>query len=197
MVQTKTSEPQWDQCLSNISQMQDKFAFRRLFNHFGPLIKSFFISKFPDQQDQSLAEELVQEVMLKVWQKAHTYDPTKAAVSTWIFTLARNTHIDMLRRLSKYTNTTSIETEEIWEDHTDNGPLMALQQRRTADTIKHSLRHLPSAQALIIAKVYMDAKSHSEVANELGLPLGTVKSRVRLALSKLGLIVTSHGSQTP
>lgn len=192
MAKTSALKPVWNDHLNKISLTQDKEAFRQLFNHFGPLIKSFFMAKFPSQQGQVLADELVQEVMLKVWQKSHTYDASKAAVSTWIFTLARNTHIDMLRRLSKHNVTTSIETEEIWEDHTDNGPLTELEQRRTTDTIKQCLKHLPTTQAQIISKVYMDAKTHAEVASELGLPLGTVKSRIRLALTKLSLIINNH-----
>ena len=132
-----------------------------------------------------MIDELVQEVMIKVWQKSRSFDPSKAAASTWIFTLARNARIDMLRRQNKHANTSSIETEEIWEDTTDLGPHTYLQHSRDAKNIGNSLTHLPPEQALIIRKVYMESKSHSEVASELKLPLGTVKSRVRLALSKL------------
>ncbi len=175
----------WNILLTEVGLSHDRAAFKSLFEHFGPLIKSYFISKFPSQRSLQMLDELVQEVMIKVWQKAGTYDASKAAASTWIFTLARNTRIDMLRRQNKYANTSSIETEEIWEDTTENGPYSWLQQSRDVEQIQQSLQHLPEEQELVIRKVYMEAKSHSEVAEELDLPLGTVKSRVRLAQSKL------------
>ena len=91
----------------------------------------------------------------------------------------------MLRRLNKYSTTSSLETEEVWEDTTEIGPLTQLETKRDSSIIRESLSQLPHAQAQIIAKVYMDGKTHVEVADELDLPLGTVKSRVRLALNKL------------
>lgn len=188
-VPSQPSSIVWNEHLVNIGKSQDRQAFKRIFEHFGPLIKSYFMSKFPSQQSLQMMDELVQEVMIKIWQKANTFDPAKASASTWIFTLARNTRIDMLRRQNKYANTSSIETEEVWEDSTESGPYILLQQNRDVDSIQSSLKHLPKEQALVIHKVYMEAKSHSEVAEELQLPLGTVKSRVRLAQSKLQTLV--------
>jgi RNA polymerase sigma-70 factor (ECF subfamily) len=180
---------EWNHHLLKVGKSQDRGAFKALFDHFGPLIKSYFMAKFPSQHSLQMMDELVQEVMIKVWQKATTYDPSKAAASTWIFTLARNTRIDMLRRQNKYANTSSIETEDIWEDTTENGPYTLLQNNRDASQIQGSLKQLPEEQALVIRKVYMESKSHSEVAEELSLPLGTVKSRVRLAQSKLQSLI--------
>jgi len=181
----KTPTAVWNAYLVDVGRSQDRKSFKALFEHFGPLLKSYFMSKFPSQHSLQMMDELVQEVMIKVWQKAQTYDPVKAAASTWIFTLARNTRIDMLRRGNKYANTTSIETEEVWEDSTENGPYSILKHDRDSDQIQSALQLLPEEQALVIRKVYMEAKSHSEVAEELRLPLGTVKSRVRLAQNKL------------
>ncbi len=189
MAKTQTAST-WNELLVKLGEERDRPSFKQLFRHFAPLIKSYFIAKLPSQHSDTMVDELVQEVMFKVWQKANTYDPAKAAASTWIFTLARNTHIDMLRRYSKFSTTTSIETEAAWEDTTDNGPLTHLQHHRNQQTIKQSLEQLPSEQALVIQKVYIESKSHSEVANELGLPLGTVKSRVRLALNKLKILIS-------
>lgn len=180
----ETQEPiSWNDHLVQLGKTSDRQSFKCLFEHFGPLIKSYYLGKSP--RSMPLIEELIQEVMIKVWQKAHTYDPKKAAASTWIFTLARNTYIDMLRRLNKYSTTSSIETEEVWEDTTEVGPMSQLETTRDSTLIRDSLSKLPNAQAQIIAKVYMDGKTHVEVAKELDLPLGTVKSRVRLALNKL------------
>jgi RNA polymerase sigma-70 factor (ECF subfamily) len=181
----KSTTKEWNDHLVILGTRQDRAAFKALFDHFSPLLKNYFIGKYPTQSSYQMIEELIQEVMIKVWQKAASYDPAKAAASTWIFTLARNTRIDMLRRQNKYANTTSIETEEIWEDTTENGPYTFLTQKRDESLIKEKLLALPDEQQVVIRKVYMEAKSHTEVATELGLPLGTVKSRVRLAQKKL------------
>jgi RNA polymerase sigma factor (sigma-70 family) len=181
----KSTTKEWNEHLVKLGLCQDRRAFKALFDHFSPLLKNYFIGKYPTQSSYQMIEELIQEVMIKVWQKASSYDPSKAAASTWIFTLARNTRIDMLRRQNKYANTTSIETEDIWEDTTENGPYTFLTQKRDETLIKEKLLALPDEQQIVIRKVYMEAKSHTEVATELGLPLGTVKSRVRLAQKKL------------
>jgi RNA polymerase sigma factor (sigma-70 family) len=182
----------WNNQLVRISSHQDRAAFNALFTHFSPLLKNYFIGKYPNQSAYQMIEELIQEVMIKVWQKSTSYDPSKAAASTWIFTLARNTYIDMLRRQNKYANTSSIEVEDIWEDTTENGPYTFLSQKRDQELIKQSLLTLPMDQQTVIRKVYMEAKSHTEVAEELNLPLGTVKSRVRLAQNKLQHLLGKH-----
>jgi RNA polymerase sigma-70 factor (ECF subfamily) len=180
----------WSNYLLDVAKSESRAAFRHLYEHFGPLIKSYFMAKFPAQNSASMVDELVQEVMIKVWQKAKSFDPNKAAASTWIFTLARNTRIDLLRRQNKYANTTSIETEDIWEDSTEHGPFALLQQNRDSKQVLEGIKKLPEEQALVIHKVYMESKSHTEVSEEMGLPLGTVKSRVRLAQSKLQTLIS-------
>jgi RNA polymerase sigma factor (sigma-70 family) len=185
----KNTTKEWNQHLVKLGAHRDRNAFKALFTHFSPLLKNYFIGKYPTQHSYQMIEELIQEVMIKVWQKAASYDPSKAAASTWIFTLARNTRIDMLRRQNKYANTTSIETEDIWEDTTENGPYTFLTHKRDETLIKQKLLALPDEQQTVIRKVYMEAKSHTEVATELGLPLGTVKSRVRLAQKKLQIML--------
>lgn len=186
---TKSTTKEWNDHLVKLSKSQDRVAFKALYEHFSPLIKNYFIGKYPTQSSYQMIEELIQEVMIKVWQKASSYDTSKAAASTWIFTLARNTRIDMLRRQNKYANTTSIETEDIWEDTTENGPYTFLTHKRDESLIKEKLLALPEEQQIVIRKVYMEAKSHTEVATELSLPLGTVKSRVRLAQKKLQVML--------
>lgn len=185
MTEQPNTTKEWNDHLVNLSVHQDRASFQALFKHFAPLLKNYFIGKYPSQSSYQMIEELIQEVMIKVWQKSSSYDPNKAAASTWIFTLARNTRIDMLRRQNKYANTTSIETEDIWEDTTENGPYTFLSHKRDEALIKEKLLELPHDQQTVIRKVYMEAKSHTEVAGELDLPLGTVKSRVRLAQKKL------------
>jgi RNA polymerase sigma-70 factor (ECF subfamily) len=178
-------DDEWSRCLQQVAQQQDREAFSRLFGHFAPLVKAFAISG--SAHSAAHADELVQEVMIKVWQKAKAYDPAKAAASTWIYTIARNCRTDMYRRLQKFD--TPISADDIWPDESDDEPFVAVQQRRDAARVKELLGELPHEQAQILAKVYMEGKSHSEVAEELELPLGTVKSRVRLAMQKLQVLI--------
>jgi RNA polymerase sigma-70 factor (ECF subfamily) len=177
-------DDEWSQCLQIIAQKQDRAAFARLFKHFAPLVKAFAMSGSP--LAAAHADELVQEVMLKVWQKADGYNPSKAAASTWIYTIARNCRTDMYRRLQKFD--TPLAAEDIWVEQEEEEPFVAVQQRRNAVRVKEMLKELPQEQAQILAKVYMEGKSHSEVAEDLQLPLGTVKSRVRLAMQKLQIM---------
>lgn len=177
-------DDEWSQCLQTIAEKRDRQAFARLFKHFAPLVKAFALSGSP--LAASHADEIVQEVMLKVWQKAEGYNPRKAAASTWIYTIARNCRTDLYRRLQKFD--TPLAAEDIWLEQEEEEPFFAVQQRRNAQRVKEMLSELPQEQAQILAKVYMEGKSHSEVAEDLQLPLGTVKSRVRLAMQKLQIM---------
>ena len=172
---------EWSECLVLIAKKQDRAAFTRLFRHFAPLIKAFALSG--STMSATHADELVQEVMLKVWQKAGAFNPEKAAASTWVYTIARNCRTDMFRRLQKFD--TPLAAEDFGPEQSDEEPFAQLQNRRSADRIRDMMGDLPPDQTQILAKVYMEGKSHAEAAAELDLPLGTVKSRVRLAVQKL------------
>lgn len=172
---------EWSECLTLIADNEDRAAFTRLFRHFAPLIKAFALSG--SSMSAAHADELVQEVMLKVWQKAKAFNPEKAAASTWVYTIARNCRTDMFRRLQKFD--TPLSAEDFSPDQEGEEPFAQLQSRRSGDKIRALMDQLPSDQAQILAKVYMEGKSHAEAAAELDLPLGTVKSRVRLAIQKL------------
>ncbi|MGK0500558.1 MAG: RNA polymerase sigma-70 factor (ECF subfamily) [Oceanicoccus sp.] len=173
--------------MHDVANERDKKAFSALFDHFAPLLRSYSFAREPGAA--LLADELAQEVMIKVWNKAHTYKPEMAAVSTWVFTLARNSRIDYLRRNGRFS--TDIDPTEIFENMEDEGPdpFQMAQQQRAQDQVHEGLKQLPIEQAQVLAKVYLEGKSHQETADELGLPLGTVKSRVRLALQKLELLI--------
>ena len=172
---------EWSECLTLIAANEDRAAFTRLFRHFAPLIKAFALSG--SSLSASMADELVQEVMLKVWQKSGGFNPEKAAASTWIYTIARNCRTDMFRRLQKFD--TPLAAEDVIPDQEVEEPFSALQSRRGEERVRELMQTLPPDQAQILAKVYMEGKSHAEAAAELDLPLGTVKSRVRLAVQKL------------
>lgn len=174
-------EDEWTRCLERVARERDRDAFTRLFRHFAPLVRAFAASGSP--QSAAHADELVQEVMIRVWQKAPAFDARRASASTWIYTVARNCRTDLYRRLQKFD--TPLSAEDIWPD-TESGELFtAVQLKRDATRVHDLLRTLPHEQVQILVKVYMEGKSHGEVAQELDLPLGTVKSRLRLAMAKL------------
>jgi RNA polymerase sigma-70 factor (ECF subfamily) len=173
--------------MQSVSEDRNKLAFGQLFDHFAPLLRSFSLARDPGAT--LLADDLAQEVMIKVWNKAHTYHPDKAAVSTWIFTLARNARIDYLRKNGRFS--TDIDPTSIFETIEDDSsdPFQLAQEQRISEKINQKLQLLPIEQSQVLAKIYLEGKSHQETANELTLPLGTVKSRVRLALQKLELML--------
>lgn len=175
----------WSTLLVRVGNNRDRAAFERLFHHFAPLIKGFHYSRSHPSMSPEAADELVQEVMFRVWNKAPSFDARKASASTWIYTIMRNCRIDFLRRDSRQPIGSDIEVDDVWDESPDSQPFAVLQQRRNERDIAEGLRSLPAEQSHVLEKAYMEGKSHSEISEELGLPLGTVKSRVRLALKKL------------
>ena len=155
----------------------DKKAFAGLFDHFAPRLKGFAIrSGMPAAQ----AEDVVQDVMLAVWKKAHQFDPTRADVSGWVFQIARNRQIDLFRRNSRPV------PEELIPDETeapDTEQIVGLEQEVVA--LRNALVRLKPSQRDIIEKAYLGELSHSEIQAVTGIPLGTIKSRIRLGLEKL------------
>lgn len=176
----------WSELLGRVGKDKDQIAFKKLFDHFAPLIKGFCLNNTNQSFGNDAAEEIVQEVMLKIWQKAPSYDPSKAAASTWIYTVMRNARIDLMRRNKRHqTDNSPIEVDDLWDEDSTTGPVSQFQRLRDAEVVQQSFKILPSEQRKALTEVYMKGKSHSEVASESGLPLGTVKSRVRMGLQKL------------
>ena len=174
-------------CLSRVAEQRDKNAFAQLFDHYAPLIRAYSLAREPGAD--LVADELAQEVMLRIWLKASSYNSRLANINTWVFTLARNCRIDYLRRNGRFVS--DIDPTEIFNDLEDEGPgpFQLVQQSRLQENIKSGLEKLPKEQSEILRKVYLEGKSHQETSEALKLPLGTVKSRVRLALKKLQVLV--------
>jgi RNA polymerase sigma-70 factor (ECF subfamily) len=172
----------WSELLSQVGASQDRDSFTRIFEHFAPLVKGFLMkggSVGPEH-----AEELAQEALFKVWHKAASFDRKKSAASTWIYTIARNCRIDWLRREMRKKK--DIQAEDLYDiDEDTNSNFSSLEQLRNRDKVRQKLAGLPLEQMEVVTKIYYEGKSHSEVANELSLPLGTVKSRIRLALKRM------------
>lgn len=168
--------------LMQVGQHQDRKAYRQLYEHFAPLIKRFSMAK---NSNAASADELVQEVMLKIWMKAASYDASKASPNTWVFTIVRNCRIDLFRQQNRHDRV--LDTEDVWEEpeSSEPGPISTLESFRTEDAVRKSMTALPAEQREVLNKVFMEGMSHAEAAENLALPLGTVKSRVRLAFKKL------------
>ena len=174
----------WNECIEKVGESQDRQSFHLLFTHFSPFLKAFLIKSGGVPPEN--AEELVQETMIKVWRKAPSFSAAQASASTWIYTIARNTRIDWLRKQNRQ-NPERLCAEDIYEERENPTPLSSLSQIRTKKLITSHLRHLPFEQAEVLQLMYFQGQSGQQVANTLDLPLGTVKSRIRLAMSKLKL----------
>jgi RNA polymerase sigma-70 factor (ECF subfamily) len=175
-------------CIARIASHQDKVAFSTLFDHYAPLIRAYSLAREPGAN--LIADELVQEVLIRVWIKSESYNAQLSNINTWIFTLARNCRIDYFRRNGRYVS--NIDPTEIFNNIEDDGPdpFQLVHQNRLENNIKTGLTKLPREQSEVLMKVYLEGKSHQQTSTELKLPLGTVKSRVRLALRKLQILVT-------
>lgn len=176
-VQERVSAAPWVAEIEAIRLHQDQGAFATLFQHFAPRVKAFLMKS---GANAALAEETTQEVMATLWTKAHMFDPARASAATWIFTIARNRSIDALRKQRRP------EPEDLpWgpEAEPDQEDALALQQE--SSQLARAMSELPEKQRVLIERAYFGDLSHSEIAEETGLPLGTIKSRIRLALERL------------
>jgi RNA polymerase sigma-70 factor (ECF subfamily) len=166
-----------------IARDADRQAFAALFRHFAPRLKSYLArTGLP----ANAAEELAQETMLAVWRKASYFDPARAGAATWIFTIARNLRIDLLRR-ERHRSTLDADAESEPVDETSGETLLMTAEREAR--VRAALSALSEEQAAIVRLSFFQEKPHSAIAQELGIPLGTAKSRVRLALARLRVLL--------
>lgn len=170
----------FEDLLVAVSATSSRDSFIRLFEHFAPRIKSFFMGS---GLSADIADELAQDTMLTVWDKARQYDPAKAAASTWIFTIARNKRIDYLRKNAR----PAPDPQDSALDFAGERPAPdeAVLRHEQSLQIAKALQDLPPAQADMIYKSFFEDKTHQDIADETALPLGTVKSRIRLAMDRL------------
>ena len=176
--------------LASIAETRSRAAFSELFRHFAPKLQSYATRQFGNEQT---AMDLVQETMTNVWHKAHLFKPDKGSPSTWIFTIARNIRFDLLRKNKKRKD--DISADELWpilseqNDNLDDG--YSLDNDVLMQEISQYYAKLPDAQRIVIEKIYIEGKSQQEVSDALGVPLGTIKSRTRLALKKLKELIVN------
>ncbi|MDE2355379.1 MAG: sigma-70 family RNA polymerase sigma factor [Alphaproteobacteria bacterium] len=163
--------------ITAIAERGDRDAFASLFQHFAPRVKSYLLRLGASSE---AAEELAQETLLTVWRRAASFDPALSAASTWIFTIARNLRVDLARREMRAAAPRPVEVSP-----PEPGPDQALGAVQDQARIAKAMGELPAEQAEVIREAFFADKPHSEIARDLGLPLGTVKSRMRLALIRL------------
>jgi len=167
----------WADCMVRIRDHEDKRAFAEVFEYFAPRVKSFLLKS---GTDAVMAEECAQETLVTVWCKCHQFNPARAALSTWIFTIARNKRIDVLRRENRP------EPDELpWGDTEEPPAEDILEINQETERVASAVKELPDAQRIVVERAFYAELSHQEIANETGLPLGTIKSRIRLALERL------------
>jgi RNA polymerase sigma-70 factor (ECF subfamily) len=165
--------------IESIAENQDRDAFAELFAHYAPRVKGYLMRL---GASNGQAEEVTQEAMLSVWNKAHLFDRKKAAASTWIFTIARNRRIDILRR-QKYPELDANDPLLAGEPPTQ--PDDELIESRTGEEVRAALETLPEEQRELVRLAFYSGWSHAKLAAQTNLPLGTVKSRLRLAFNRL------------
>ncbi len=175
-------EPDKDElsaCLLAVGAGKDIQAFEVLFRHFGPKIRAFMLKRGGNRQQ---AEELMQETMMMIWNKAVLFDPARGSVSSWIFTVARNVRIDAFRKTNRPefdpNDPAFVPDPEPAADH-------VYEAGQEAERLRGALVKLPPEQADLLRLSFYEEISHSAIAERMNLPLGTVKSRIRLAFSRL------------
>ncbi|MBM7328073.1 sigma-70 family RNA polymerase sigma factor [Brucella ciceri] len=171
-----------------VSSLRDVDAFEVIFKHFAPRVKAYMAKL---SVDTHTAEELMQETMIAVWNKADQFDVAKGALSTWIFTIARNQRIDAVRRARRPefdpTDPAFVPDEQQPAD-------LMIAERQTASQLRAAMADLPKEQSALLELAYFEESTHSAIAKKLNLPLGTVKSRLRLAFNKLRAALDNSGA---
>ncbi|MFO6424619.1 sigma-70 family RNA polymerase sigma factor [Motilimonas sp. KMU-193] len=185
---TIDAQPDLNQYLLTVASHQDKAAFAKLFAFFAPKIKAFGLKQF---RQEALAMDLVQETMSLVWRKAQLYSPEKGKASTWVFTIMRNYSFDMLRKIQH--NKEDNLSDDLWPLYEEAEPEPDYEDDHLMrEQLIQGLETLPPKQKEVVEAIYLKEMTHQELAEHLGVPLGTIKSRLRLGLEKLKEQMEQH-----
>ena len=173
-----TTSRDFDDCVLRIAADRDRGAFATLFDHYAPRVKALLMRS---GSPPAAAEELAQETLLSVWRKAHLFNPERASSAAWIFTIARNLRIDSLRRgdASVYAADLALAAEE------PEQPDAILSGAQDAELVRAAMRTLNPDQARAIEMAFFQEQTHTQISQALGVPLGTVKARIRFGMMKL------------
>ena len=177
---SKASPPgEMSALLVAIASTRDKQMFAKLFAYYAPRVKAYLMRQ---GTNSATAEELAQEAMLIVWRRADSFDPAKASAATWIYTIVRNLRIDALRKMRRPEFDVN---DPAFVPDPPPRPDDVLQYDQLEQRVREALSHLPEEQAEVVRLSFFEDKPHGEIAAQLRLPLGTVKSRLRLAVRRL------------
>ncbi|ARU55509.1 RNA polymerase sigma-70 factor [Oleiphilus messinensis] len=181
----QSSTASLDPLILRIAKHRDRAAFITLFEQVSTRLKGYAMRCGADAAD---ADEIVQESMLSVWRKADTFNPKSASATTWLYTIVRNKRIDFARK-DRYD---LIQSEDLWPEPTTEILETEVESDLNGKIVRTLIESLPEEQRQIVFKVYFEGKSHSEIAQDLDLPLGTIKSRLRLAMKKLDTLAKDN-----
>jgi len=172
-----------------VAAHRDRTAFAVLFDYYGPRLSAYLMRL---GCDRAAAEEITQDVMVSLWRKAHLFEPSKSSLATWLYRIARNRRIDLLRRdRVDYVDPDNFALDIPDESGVDADRLLDSQSRD--DFLRGAMKQLPSEQLQLVQMAFFESLSHSEIAEKTGLPLGTVKSRIRLAFTRLRRALEASG----
>lgn len=180
MATSKLSADRAAELVEAIAERRDRQAFAELYRYYLPRLKGFLMR---GGADVDAAQEAAQEALILLWRKAATFNRHRASVGSWLFTIARNKRIDLVRSHRQRT----IETDDwlAFYSPMNEEPDAGLPAAQLAERLRTLLHKLPANQQLVIRKAFVEDKTHAVIAEELGLPLGTVKSRIRMSLQRL------------
>lgn len=178
--QQPSSEPtNWAGDMDRVARLRDRDCFMRIYDHFMPRLCVYLRGLgAPD----AVAEELAQECLLRLWLRAADYDAAQGALSTWLYRIARNLHIDRVRRERSWLQVQAAVEDAATVDLVERS---SAEQFADQARLRQRINELPAVQARLVRMSYFEAKSHSEIAEALGMPLGTVKSHLRRAFLQL------------
>ena len=179
----------WEDLLLAVAEQGDREAFSCLFTHFAPRVKSYLLRQ---GATQAQAEDVAQETLALLWRKAALFDPAKAKASTWIFRIARNQMIDRIRRRQR---PELDPNDPLLTPDAEPAPDAQFSKQQDISAVRNALAELPEAQREVIMLSFFEDDPHPAIAEKLQLPIGTVKSRIRLALARLETLLdrNAHG----
>ncbi len=172
-----------------VATQRDRAAFTALFDYYGPRLNAYLLRL---GCDRAAAEEIAQDAMVALWRKAHLFDPAKSSLATWLYRIARNRRIDVLRR----DRVDFMDPDDFALDIPDESTVDAdrlLDSQSRDDILRVAMKQLPQEQLSLVQMAFFESLSHSEIAEKTGLPLGTVKSRIRLAFTRLRRALEASG----
>jgi RNA polymerase sigma-70 factor (ECF subfamily) len=172
---------EWAELIGRVAAHGDRDAFKLLFEHFAPRVKGFLVKT---GMNADAAEEIAQNTLLTVWRKAAQFDPASAGAAAWIFTIARNLRIDAARQAARQAKVAASAERDETPEVAESAETM-MTRRDDVSRVAAALQRLSEEQSTVIRLSFIEEQPHGEIAERLGIPLGTVKSRIRLAMARL------------